>query len=191
MRPPYKIEPLGLTRDVVESEEYKIIERTAQDALTDDLMTKACTHEAGHVVLFEEMGEKAHPIGPTIRYNGEGKLIYRLGGTVIPLLEKKYAIPYTTELLANIGIGLAAGGIFEERYLDLPESEWWDDQDEIDFNSCWHHATSQRRVPARMFSLHWDAARDGVRSYLKKLTAERTTRIERAKSEVRALYVRT
>jgi hypothetical protein len=189
MKPPYKIEPLGLTLEVVESEEYKIIERRAQDALTDDLVTKAYTHEAGHVVLFERMNEKVHPIGPVIRYDRKSELVYRFGGTWIPLLEKRYAIPYTVELLANIGMGLAAGGIFEERYLDLPESEWWDDGDESDFRECWHWATRLEKVPPRMFDTHWKEARDGVRSYLDKLTEEQKTRIERAKSEGSALYV--
>jgi hypothetical protein len=158
----YKVEPIELSREDIESDEYRALEEKIQNLLTEEMVSKACIHEAGHIVLFELMNWKVRPLGPTIRCK-DGEMFYRLGGVIIPELRNKATITYTVEKFKSIGMGLAAGGIFEERYLKLTETEWSDDQDKIDFCECWHSAMQQGTVERKMCESHLNDARNNVR----------------------------
>lgn len=193
MKTPYKIEPVNLTLEILDSDDYEKMEQLVQSLLTEKKIDEVCTHEAGHIVLFKAMGEEASPRGPLIyidRFTNE--LDYVLSGIKVPLLERKHSLNYTVDLLADIGRGAAAGGIFLEHFLHLPEAEWGDACDKSDFMKCWQWANRAIEVDpllARMFSLHWEEAQNKVRLYMKTLTTEQEQRIEGAKREVRACFI--
>jgi hypothetical protein len=148
-------------------------------------------HEAGH--LFFARRAKCHlarPVGPFIYFeNGEYK--YNTIGVAVPEWQQKHALDYTKALLDVIGNSLAAGGMFLERFNDLPEKDWGDTDDYDRFNQycSWARRRDILTQEGSFWtptSTQWTEARNRVRKILTTLNDSEKADIENIKVEVRA-----